>query len=144
MRISVMLNEKCDLPNEIVRDVMSYTFPNVKEQHKSVVRQINYNYEEYNYLRGRPHNFYGGFRECDFRYFILKRALDKIEMNYNTDKRRERKQTTEFIVIQCNAYMLYFGTNHDNIYPMPEEEANFPFPAEDNLLANLFHQVLVN
>ena len=136
MRTSVMLCEKCHLPKYVVLEIMSYIFPNVREQHKSVVRQINYNYEEFNYLRGRPHNFYGGLRECDFRCFILNRTLIKIEMNCNTDKRRERKKSPEFTIIQHNAYMLYVGTAHGNIYPMPEEAANFHFPVEDEMEEN--------
>ena len=81
MRTSVMLCEKCHLPNDIVHEIMSYTFPNVKEQHISVIRQLNYNFKEFNYLRILPLNFYYRFYENEFLYFILNRTYDKQEVN---------------------------------------------------------------
>ena len=81
MRISVMLNEMCNLPNEVVGEIMSYIFPNVKEQHKSVVRQINYNFNEFNYLRHLPLNHYYRFYENEFVYFMFNRTYDKKELN---------------------------------------------------------------
>tara|TARA_B100001093_G_C26375328_1_gene820547 strand:- start:200 stop:547 length:348 start_codon:yes stop_codon:yes gene_type:complete len=81
MRTSVMLCEKCNLPNDIVNEIMSYTFPNVKEQHNSVVRQISYNYKEFNYLRNLPLNFYYRFYDNEFLYFIFNRIYDKQEVN---------------------------------------------------------------
>lgn len=81
MRTCLMLCKKYNLPNEIVNYIMSYTFPNVKEQHKSVVRQINYNFNEFNYLRHLPLNFYYRFYENEFLYFIFNRCYDKQEIN---------------------------------------------------------------
>ena len=81
MRTSVMLCEKCHLPNDIVHEIMSYTFTNVKEQHISVIRQLNYNFKEFNYLRILPLNFYYRCYENEFLYFILNRTYDKQEVN---------------------------------------------------------------
>ena len=87
MITSLILNEKYNLPNDIVHEIMSYTFPNVKEQHKSVVRQINYNFNEFNYLRHLPLNHYYKFYENEFLYFMFNRTYDKIELNYKNLQR---------------------------------------------------------
>ena len=123
------------LPEVLINEIMSYGDPIINQRHEYVIRQISYNYEEFKYLRTRPHNFYGGFRECDFRYFILNRSLNKIETNCNTKKRRERK-SPELIRIILNGFRLQ--NNHGIMYPMPEEEANFAFPL-GNTEANLLY-----
>ena len=84
-----MLNEICNLPNEIVGEIMSYTFPNVKEQHKSVVRQINYNFNEFNLIL----NHLDKAKLCyDINKYFSKIHTKKIVSYMQIDKKNNSKK----------------------------------------------------
>ncbi len=111
MRTCLMLCKKYNLPNEIVNYIMSYSFPNVKEQHKSVMIQINYNFKEFNYLRHLPLNHYYKFYESEFIYFILNRIYDKMELN-NKNIERNNEDFIEMRKLWGGYYDEHSGVNY--------------------------------
>ena len=119
------------LPDEIVNNIISYGDPIVTQLYKNVMRQLHFNYKEFNYLRKQTTNFYRGFRKCDFRYFVLNRANNKKEINYNDEEKERRTKLVTFLHILENEYMLQNCTNHGILYPLPQEEGNFSFPLDN-------------
>ena len=72
------------LPIEIVNLIMSYLpDPEVSKRQAHVLSQINYNYNEFRYLREKPSNVYYGWDETRFYKFAMRRSQQKQDMKWD-------------------------------------------------------------
>lgn len=69
------------LPMEVVEKILSYGDPNITERKSTVISQLKYYTNEYNFLRKQPYNFYYKWNKNEIIYFILNRCHYKKEVN---------------------------------------------------------------
>lgn len=69
------------LPDDVIEHILSYGDPIVNEKYTSVVIQIEYLNNEFNYNRLKPYNVWYGFKECHFKKYALCKNNNKISLN---------------------------------------------------------------
>lgn len=71
-----------ELPFDIIRYILSFQDPNVKQYFRStVLKQLSYLKREFDYFRGVSTSCYFKMNENNVHYFILARNLEKMHLN---------------------------------------------------------------
>jgi hypothetical protein len=71
-----------ELPDDVIDLILSYGDPIVNQKYIFVMKQLRFLKKEFNYKRLQPYNTWHGYKESEFKHYILYKNNSKNSLNY--------------------------------------------------------------